>query len=599
MATLPAPAEQAPAVSGARTYHVWSPGLAAVASKLSLRRIAASAVAALPLALLFATVALVHGENMFGAPFYFDDEGIYVSQAWSVLSRGDLTPYTYFYDHPPVGWFTIAAGAKLLGGFDAFGASVNTGRALMLVVHMASALLVYGITRRLNGSGVAAALAVALFALSPFRLLFGREVLLDNLAALWMLVAVFFATAPRPSLATATASGLAMGIAVLNKEIVIPMIPGLVALLWVRMPRELRVLGAGSWLFATLGLASLYPLYAFLKGELFPYGSLLDFSSGPHVSLIGGVLFHQSRASDHGIFEAHSLFWRAFGQWWRLDPALVVGSLCAMLAPFFLAKWHRGLLGLGAMVFAFLAFLGRGGVVFEFWLLAVVPIVAIIVALTIDHARLHVRRLLDSGPKLARWQALASAGITLALIITVFLQHDAYAKGYERAFRGHETTAQVDAIAWTKRHLEPDAVIVIDTYAYVDLRGFDHAHSFWKVDLDPAIRDRQLGGDWRNIDYVVLTPVMAAAVGNGGLPIVAEAIDRSEVIARFEHDGSWVEVRRVKNGRPTEDQARARAIGRLALPAARHVWSETQRLIDEYLPEPSAGPASPTLWRSA
>jgi 4-amino-4-deoxy-L-arabinose transferase-like glycosyltransferase len=548
MTTLPAPAERPAVPRTARSYHVWSPALARVASRLSLRTMVAAALAALPLTLLFTAVAVVHGANMFGAPFYFDDEGIYVSQAWSVLTTGDLTPYTYFYDHPPVGWFTIAAGAKLLGGFDAFGQSVNTGRAFMLVVHVASALLVYGITRRFNGSGFAAALAVVLFALSPFRLLFGREVLLDNLAAFWMLVAVFIATAPRLSLASAAFSGVAMGIAVLSKEIVIPMIPGLVALLWVRLPRDLRVLGAGSWLFATIGLASLYPLYAFLKGELFPYGSLLDFSDGPHVSLIGGVLFHQSRASDHGIFEPGSLFWRAFGEWWRLDPALVVGTLCAVLAPLFLAKWHRGLIGLGAMLLAFVAFLGRGGVVFEFWLLAVVPLVAIIVALTIDHVRLHLREALPR-PRLAQWPAAAAATVAVALVATVVLQHDAYAHSYERAFLRDETAAQVDGIAWIQQNLERDAFIVIDTYAYVDLREFEDAHSFWKVDLDPAIRDEVLGGDWRNIDYVALTPVMAAAAGNGGLPVVSDAIEHSEAIVRIEHDGTWVEVRRVENGR--------------------------------------------------
>src|SRR5437899_7066958 len=56
--------------------------------------------------LLFA--ALLHGINMFHFPYYEDDEGTYMSQAWAIVKEGQLTPYTYWYDHAPVGWIQIA-----------------------------------------------------------------------------------------------------------------------------------------------------------------------------------------------------------------------------------------------------------------------------------------------------------------------------------------------------------------------------------------------------------------------------------------------------------------------------------------------------------
>src|SRR5690242_10105980 len=91
-----------------------------------------------PLIVLSLAIGLVtHGWNMFRYPLYLTDEGIYMEQAWSVLHMGKLSPYTYFYDHAPMGWLTIAGWVAILpGGFSAFGNAINTGRVLMLIVHL-------------------------------------------------------------------------------------------------------------------------------------------------------------------------------------------------------------------------------------------------------------------------------------------------------------------------------------------------------------------------------------------------------------------------------------------------------------------------------
>src|SRR3954471_10899354 len=87
--------------------------------------------------LLIAVAVLIglasHGWNMFRYPLYLTDEGIYMEQAWSVLREAKLSPYTYFYDHAPVGWLALAGWVGVLpGGFSAFGNAINTGRVLML-----------------------------------------------------------------------------------------------------------------------------------------------------------------------------------------------------------------------------------------------------------------------------------------------------------------------------------------------------------------------------------------------------------------------------------------------------------------------------------
>src|SRR6267154_524145 len=41
-------------------------------------------------------------------PALADDEGTYVAQAWALRTRGSLSHYTYWYDHPPLGWMQLA-----------------------------------------------------------------------------------------------------------------------------------------------------------------------------------------------------------------------------------------------------------------------------------------------------------------------------------------------------------------------------------------------------------------------------------------------------------------------------------------------------------
>src|SRR5215472_18794026 len=99
------------------------------------------------------TGVISHGYHLFLYPLYVTDEGIYMQQAWSVLREGQLSPYTYSYDHAPAGWLVIAAWVSILPHqFQAFGNSINTGRILMLIVHVASVFLLFQSTRRLSGS---------------------------------------------------------------------------------------------------------------------------------------------------------------------------------------------------------------------------------------------------------------------------------------------------------------------------------------------------------------------------------------------------------------------------------------------------------------
>lgn len=129
-------------------------------------------------------IALVaHAFNMFHYPSINrnEDEGIYMSQAWAVLREGTLSPYTYWYDHAPAGWILISGWLLLTGGPFAFGSAIDSGRVLMLVLHLGMVPLLYHLTRKLGASIPMSALAVFLFSVSPLAITHQRMVLLDNI----------------------------------------------------------------------------------------------------------------------------------------------------------------------------------------------------------------------------------------------------------------------------------------------------------------------------------------------------------------------------------------------------------------------------------
>src|SRR5260370_2045191 len=147
--------------------------------------------------------AISHGYHLFIYPLYITDEGIYMQQAWSVLREGQLSPYTYYYDHAPAGWLVIAGWVALLPHqFETFGNAINTARVLMLLLHLASAYLPFTCPRRLSGSLIAAVVACFLFNLSPLAVFYHRQVLLDNLMVFWVLLTLYLPTSHDRSILT-------------------------------------------------------------------------------------------------------------------------------------------------------------------------------------------------------------------------------------------------------------------------------------------------------------------------------------------------------------------------------------------------------------
>jgi 4-amino-4-deoxy-L-arabinose transferase-like glycosyltransferase len=494
--------------------------------------------------LIVALVVVSHGHNMLHYPYLEDDEGTYSSQAWAVFHLGRLSPYTYIYDHAPLGWIQLALWQLITGGVR-LNDGLAADRVLMLLFQLGSALLVLAIGRKASGKVWVGLLAAALFSLSTYGILYHRRVLLDNIATFWLLLSLYLLVG-RVTLRRVWLSAIAIGVAVLSKEVAVAAIPALAVLVARESPRSNRLFAVSGWLALSLFTCSTYILVALLKGEFFPAGTMLG-GHHRHVSLLCSLKWQASRAPDAGLFDRSSAFWKAALSWAHAEPLLVIGGTAAAAVCVVVYRRHPFLSMLGWTVLSLWLFLGRGGIVLPFYLVPLLPLLALAIALVLAEAVAGLHRRLPSnigGP--ARFIVLGLAAVGFALLLVL---------AFNRSDRGlwtkHPVNGQVNAVRWVERHLSPTSRMVIDQYMWRDLhdpsRGapaFRNADYYWKVADDPEVRHEVFGDSWRNVDYVISTPQLVDDARHNDFPVVVPALEHSVLVAAF--DSGWrVEVRRV------------------------------------------------------
>ena len=275
---------------------------------------------------VLALVTAVHATGITRWPGFSDDEGTYVAQAWAVLNGQGLTHYTYWYDHPPLGWLQLAGLRGLAGPLLEDLSAVAAGRVLMLAPLVASCTLLWLWARRIGVRVPAAAMAVALFGLAPLSVAFLRGVYLDTLALPWLLAAFALAATPKGRLWSYAGSGACFAVAVLTKETMLLLLPALLLQLWQTCDRRTRAFCVTAFASVLTAVGLAYPLYAALKGELFP--------GRDHVSLLAGVWCQLSgRASTGSPLDPTSSSASLVDAWLGLDPwLLAVGVLAAPTA---------------------------------------------------------------------------------------------------------------------------------------------------------------------------------------------------------------------------------------------------------------------------
>ena len=206
---------------------------------------------------------------------------------------------------------------------------------------------------------------------------------------------------------------------------------------------------------------------------------------------------------------------------------------------------------LGWCVLSLWLFLGRGGVTLAFYLVPLLPFLALSIALVVHEAVAATRRLTPRRPGLGTGLVvLAMAGAAVLALVA-----------YERSDRGLWTNdpvaGQVSAVTWIQRHVPPSSRIVIDDYMWDELhhppRGepsYTDAQYYWNVGEDPTVRRRGFADNWRTVNYVVTTPQLVYDTLHNGFPIVTPALEHSSAVAAFNTGGWKIEVRRVNPDAP-------------------------------------------------
>jgi|ADGO01.1.fsa_nt_gi 4-amino-4-deoxy-L-arabinose transferase and related glycosyltransferases of PMT family len=485
-------------------------------------------------ALAFALLsgAVTHGFNLFQYPLWQTDEGIYVQQAWSVIREGKLAPYTYFYDHAPGGWLMMAAWARILpGGFQTFGAEINTVRVLMLLVHILSVGLMFGLVRRVSGSLVAATVATFVFNFSPLAIYYQRMALLDNLMVMWVLLAAYLLIRQERRVLTAVMAGFAGGLAVITKENAVFFAPALAYLAYrrARGSRNRRFLTSFWWF--TLSVPALgYMLYAQLKSELVPAGLSFNLEAPPEgrVSLLYTIWWQLNRTSESGWFMG-----LLNGSWLFRDRyVLMVGSAAVLVV---LWLWSRdreqraGYLAVALLAIGYAFYLVRGSVLLDFYVAPLVPMLAMNIGLAFAHLTRGL-----AGRTRVGFTAVVMA-LTLAVPGGYLLTHNTEGELVTHDLYHLELTKlQEQQVRFIRENIPPDARMVIDDDLWIALHDrepeYSYAHSHWKASSDPDIRDDIFGADPANIDYVVMSNQMREAMernnGDGREDWILEAIDQ-------------------------------------------------------------------------
>ncbi|WP_256103880.1 glycosyltransferase family 39 protein [Streptomyces sp. ODS05-4] len=555
-ATLPTPAG---ATTAAATATLVPPPLAAPPARPDKRRVTVrpavrfrSSRPDLVLCLLIlAAIVLVQGWNIQNYPTLSDDEGTYLAQAWAIQQGEGLAHYTYWYDHPPLGWMQIAVLTWVPSLIAPESMTVAGMRLAMLLVSAVSAVLVYVLARRLWLPRWAAGLAMALFGLSPLSVVLQREIFLDNLAVMWMLLAFGLAASPNRHLWHHFGAGLAAATAVLTKETMLVVLPALLVTMWRHSHHDTRKFAVTGAITGCALIGFSYPLFALLKGELWP--------GAGHVSLWDGITYQMSRPGSGFLLEEGTGSHGVLDSWLYYDTVLPLGGLAGAALLLCTLRWSvtaRALAGpaLALAVLTVVA-LRPSGYLPAMYVIQALPFLALVLAggaASVAHAVLRKGRPL---PRLVPLRRAAAALLAAAALVYVV----------PRWYEGDRTAMTADANApyraaarWMAANVPDPAAtrVLTDDALWLDLvhAGYEPglgAIWFYKADLDPAVA-RTLPGGWRDVDYVVASPTVRRDARD--LPTVRDALTHSAPVAVFGEGEDRIEIRKTR----TTDGAEAR-----------------------------------------
>jgi hypothetical protein len=467
-----------------------------------------------------------------------EDEGTYVAEAWAMIFEHHLAPYTYWYDHPPLGWAQLAAYIWLTDGFARYSSSIEVGREFMLLVTVASSVLIYVLGRRLAFRPATAGLTVALFGLCPLAVYYHRMVSLDNIGTLWLLAAMVAATSRRRSLGAAFLAGMFSAVAVLSKETVAILLPVVFWLIWQQAQSHTRKWHLAIYTVTVALFAAFYPLFAALRGELFP--------GAGHVSLLWAVWWQLlGRAGSGFLLASGTASNGLLTLWLGTDRWLLLSGL-ALAPPAFFVRRLRPL-AFGLLLQAVMAL--TGGYLPYFYVTAMLPFAALVIGGVADTLWNPVS---SDVLEWVRRFLVVTAGVAAMLLVA-----PQWGSALVRQAGENGATGSLQATAWVERHVPKKDVVVVDDYLWLDLKQAGMNPLWEQKTGSDAESQGELRDGWRSVNYVVVTGQIIGTLA--ALPILQQAINHSVPVARF---GNGIVVRRVDAGPAAEPPRAASGGGR-------------------------------------
>lgn len=478
---------------------------------------------------LFLAALVIGTWNVAGSPNFQDDEGTYVAQAVSV-QNGSLAPYTYWYDHPPLGWIQLAALGWVpqllgLGG----GSDLAAMRYVSALLFAVTATLVFLLARRITVRMPFAILAAGVFIVSPLSLTLGRQVFLDTVGLPWILLAFYLALSPRRALWPHVAAGTAFAVAVLSKLTLAVFGPALIMAMMGRERWRGRAFSLVGFLAVGALVLALYPVMAILRGELL--------AGEDHVSLQDALTYQfLSRSGSGWIWEADSSRNELLRGWLFLDTYIVIGGLigAVLCLCFARTRW----ISVAILSFA-VPVVASQGYLPAMYIIAALPLLALAIGVSADIVwrglRAYVRKRMPG--------AKVGGPVLVAAVIGAFVVLIPIEQWIARGaplLAADENRDWRDSLAWVDENVPRDEVIVVpySMWQDVDKLGWNdpwQAIVLEKVDLDSQF-DTEHPGGWADIDWIVEGPTVASNIEYLGLDEMRQAMDNSRVVASF---GAW------------------------------------------------------------
>lgn len=415
----------------------------------------------LVLVLVTATAMRLRGLD-FGLPALLDpDEPIFVLLGLKLIKEGTLNPG--WFGHP--GTVTIYAMAlvqiavvlvgKLTGRFPdtaAFTAALYhdpgivmlPGRVMMLLSGLATIVLAWRLAGRVFDRRVAL-LAAVLLAINPVHIRYSQIIRTDMQATVFVLLSLLAATsiAERGRTRAYLMAGAWLGVACATKWPSVTAVAGVIGATgwrWREYPMDRRAALRGLVLFGAATVGALVLVSPFL---------LLDWAT-----LVSNL--HGEGRSTHLGATGYDFLGNV---WWYLSHPLIAGlgpaGLVLALSGLFYGAWTRPAFGVVVVptIVAFLVSISAQGLIWERWVVPVLPLLTIAAAYAAVRAADATRAWL---PRLA-----APAAIALGLLVALPPLRTADAQAAERAIDTRRL-----ATAWALRHIPAGSTVGIEYLAF-------------------------------------------------------------------------------------------------------------------------------------